>query len=92
MLARMSERELGMPQASLSGAGSELAIGLASKISLTDAAVLTTLDAIQVFGGMGYMRETGVEKLMRDAKYCQVYPRPNWIARDELLELQRERH
>ncbi len=92
MLARMSERELGMPQASLAGAGSELAVGLASKISLTDAAVLTTLDAIQVFGGMGYMRETGVEKLMRDAKYCQVYPRPNWIARDELLELQRERH
>ncbi|MBK5229923.1 MAG: hypothetical protein JJE27_02010 [Thermoleophilia bacterium] len=96
MLARMSERELGMPPAPALGggdtAGSELAIGLARKISVSDAAVATTLDAVQVFGGMGYMHETGAEKLMRDAKYCQVYPRPNWIARDELLELQRERH
>jgi alkylation response protein AidB-like acyl-CoA dehydrogenase len=96
MLARMSERELGMPPAPALGggdtAGTELAIGLARKISVSDAAVATTLDAVQVFGGMGYMRETGAEKLMRDAKYCQVYPRPNWIARDELLELQRERH
>lgn len=87
MLARMSERELGMPQPAVGER--ELAVGLAAKIAITDAAVLTSLDAIQVFGGMGYMRETGVEKLMRDAKYCQIYPRPNWIARDELLELQR---
>jgi alkylation response protein AidB-like acyl-CoA dehydrogenase len=87
MLARMSERELGMPQPTVGDR--ELAVGIAAKIAITDAAVLTSLDAIQVFGGMGYMRETGVEKLMRDAKYCQIYPRPNWIARDELLELQR---
>jgi alkylation response protein AidB-like acyl-CoA dehydrogenase len=89
MLARMSERELGMPQPLSSTAGDALAVGLAAKIAATDAAVLTTIDAIQVFGGMGYMRETGVEKLMRDAKYLQLYPRPNWLCRDELLELQR---
>lgn len=89
MLARMSERELGMPQPAAPSGDRELAVGLAGKIAITDAAVLTTIDAIQVFGGMGYMRETGVEKLMRDAKYCQIYPRPNWVARDELLELQR---
>ena len=29
------------------------------------------------------------EKLLRDAKYCQLYPTPNWIARDALLETQR---
>lgn len=92
MLARMSERELGMPQPPVPKGESELAVGLAGKIAISDAAVATTLDAVQVFGGMGYMRETGVEKLMRDAKYCQLYPRPNWIARDQLLELQRERH
>jgi alkylation response protein AidB-like acyl-CoA dehydrogenase len=89
MLARMSERELGMPQPAAESAGGALAVGLAGKIAITDAAVESTLDAIQVFGGMGYMRETGVEKLMRDAKYCQIYPRPNWAMRDDLLELQR---
>lgn len=89
MLARMSERELGMPQARIAEAADPLAVALAAKIAATDAAVATAIDAIQVFGGMGYMRETGVEKLMRDAKYLQLYPRPNWICRDDLLELQR---
>lgn len=90
MLARMSERELGIPLAQVPPGGNPLAVGLAAKIAATDAAVESTIDAIQVFGGMGYMRETGVEKLMRDAKYCQLYPRPNWLCRDELLELQRK--
>lgn len=89
MLARMSERELGMPQPAVPAGEREFAVALAGKISVTDAAVLSTIDGVQVFGGMGYMRETGAEKLMRDTKYCQVYPRPNWVARDELLELQR---
>lgn len=89
MLARMSERELGMKIPQVDAKDDELAVALATKIALSDAAVLSTIDAIQVFGGMGYMRETGVEKLMRDAKYCQLYPRSNWIARDDLLELQR---
>ncbi len=62
---------------------------LARKTAVTDAAVLSTIDAVQVFGGMGYMHETGVEKLMRDAKYCQLFPTPNWHARDALLEFTR---
>lgn len=61
---------------------------LALKIAATDAAVRITTDAVQVFGGVGYMHETGVEKLMRDAKYCQLFPEPNWVARDELVHLQ----
>ena len=61
--------------------------GLAAKIAASDAAVETTTDAVQVFGGAGYMHETGVEKLMRDAKCLQLWPEPNWIARDLLLEL-----
>ena len=28
---------------------------------------------VQIFGGYGYMRETGVERLMRDAKITQIY-------------------
>ena len=89
MLARISERRLAItPQPDLTGR-IDLATALAQKIVSTDAAVESTIDAVQVFGGMGYMHETGAEKLMRDAKYCQLYPTPNWLARDELLELQR---
>jgi alkylation response protein AidB-like acyl-CoA dehydrogenase len=58
---------------------------LALKIAVTDAAVRSTTDAVQVFGGAGYMHDTGVEKLMRDAKYCQLFPEPNWAAQDELV-------
>jgi alkylation response protein AidB-like acyl-CoA dehydrogenase len=49
------------------------------KVATTDAAVATTTDAVQVFGGAGYMHETGIEKLMRDAKSLQVWPEPNWV-------------
>jgi alkylation response protein AidB-like acyl-CoA dehydrogenase len=61
---------------------------LALKITVTDAAVRWTTDAVQVFGGTGYMHETGVEKLMRDAKYCQLFPESNWVAQDELVHLE----
>ncbi len=85
MLARMAERRLG---GTVPGAP-RLAAALAARIGATDAAVVTTTDAVQVFGGMGYMVETGVEKLMRDAKACQLYPMSNWLAREWLLELER---
>jgi alkylation response protein AidB-like acyl-CoA dehydrogenase len=62
---------------------------LVAKVAATDAAVMSTTDAVQVFGGSGYMVETGIEKLMRDAKYCQLFPEPNWVAQDELLRLER---
>ncbi len=79
--------ETASPGGSAESAG--LADALAAKVSATDAAVATTTDAVQVFGGIGYMLETGVEKLMRDAKYCQLYPEPNWLAREELVRLER---
>jgi alkylation response protein AidB-like acyl-CoA dehydrogenase len=44
---------------------------------------------VQVFGGTGYMVETGIEKLMRDAKYCQLFPEPNWVAHDEMMRIER---
>jgi alkylation response protein AidB-like acyl-CoA dehydrogenase len=61
---------------------------LALKVAVTDTAVRGTTDAVQIFGGTGYMHETGVEKLMRDAKYCQLYPEPNWATQDELVHRQ----
>jgi len=43
-----------------------------------------TTDAIQVFGGHGYMREYPIEKYMRDAKITQIYEGTNQIQRDEI--------
>jgi acyl-CoA dehydrogenase len=38
-----------------------------------DAAMATATDAVQVFGGYGYVKDYPVEKLMRDAKLLQIY-------------------
>jgi acyl-CoA dehydrogenase len=38
-----------------------------------DAAMQTAIDAVQVFGGYGYVKDYPVEKLMRDAKVLQIY-------------------
>ena len=51
-----------------------------------DAAVANASDAIQVLGGNGYMREYGVEKLLRDAKLTQIYEGTNQINRFEIVE------
>lgn len=70
------------------GDGGLLAATLAAKVAASEAAAQTTIDAVQIFGGSGYMRDSGVEKLMRDAKYCQLYPEPNWRARAQLVALE----
>jgi acyl-CoA dehydrogenase len=44
-----------------------------AKCFAADTAMRVTTDAVQVFGGYGYMREYPVEKLMRDAKVIQIY-------------------
>ena len=40
-----------------------------------------TTDAVQVFGGYGYMKEYPVEKLMRDAKLLQIYEGTSQVQR-----------
>ena len=40
-----------------------------------------TTDAVQVFGGYGYIKEYPVEKLMRDAKLFQIYEGTSQIQR-----------
>ena len=40
-----------------------------------------TTDAVQFFGGYGYMKDYPVEKLMRDAKILQIYEGTNQIQR-----------
>jgi len=46
-----------------------------------DATMRITTDAVQVFGGYGYMKEYPVEKLMRDAKLLQIYEGTSQIQR-----------
>lgn len=53
-----------------------------AKVFATDVAMKVTVDAVQVMGGSGYMREYPVEKMMRDAKILQIYEGTNQIQRN----------
>jgi acyl-CoA dehydrogenase len=46
-----------------------------------DTAMEVTTDAVQIFGGYGYIKEYPVEKLMRDAKLYQIYEGTSQIQR-----------
>ena len=52
-----------------------------AKIVATDVAMRVSIDAVQLFGGYGYMKEYPVEKMMRDAKLLQIYEGTNEIQR-----------
>jgi len=53
-----------------------------AKVFASDIAMKVTTDAVQIFGGYGYMREYPVEKMMRDAKILQIYEGTNQIQRN----------
>jgi butyryl-CoA dehydrogenase len=62
-----------------------------AKVFASDMAMKVTTDALQIFGGYGYMREYPVEKMMRDAKILQIYEGTNQIQRNVIgLELSKE--
>jgi alkylation response protein AidB-like acyl-CoA dehydrogenase len=52
-----------------------------AKWTASDTAMRVATDAVQLFGGAGYSRETGIERLMRDAKGAQIYEGTNQIHR-----------
>ena len=52
-----------------------------AKWTASDTAMRVATDAVQLFGGSGYSRETGIERLMRDAKGAQIYEGTNQIHR-----------
>ncbi len=59
-------------------------IGVASSLAkwtASDTAMRVATDAVQLFGASGYSRETGIERLMRDAKGAQIYEGTNQIHR-----------
>ena len=53
-----------------------------AKWTASDTAMRVATDAVQLFGGTGYSRETGIERLMRDAKGAQIYEGTNQIHRE----------
>jgi len=55
--------------------------GAMAKMYAGDVAMKVTTDAVQIFGGYGFMREYPVEKLMRDAKIYQIFEGTNQIQR-----------
>jgi alkylation response protein AidB-like acyl-CoA dehydrogenase len=68
------------------GAGRPTKFSAMSKCFASDMAVQVCLDAIQVYGGYGYMKEYPVEKYLRDAKITQIYEGTNQIQRDEIAK------
>jgi alkylation response protein AidB-like acyl-CoA dehydrogenase len=57
-----------------------------AKVVGSDVAMSVSLDAVQVFGGYGYMKEYPVEKMLRDAKILQIYEGTNQIQRNEIAQ------
>ncbi len=57
-----------------------------AKMFATDMAIDVTNNAIQIFGGYGYMREYPVEKMMRDARILQIYEGTNQIQRNVIAQ------
>jgi acyl-CoA dehydrogenase len=56
-------------------------LDLFRKAFAADLAMRVATDAVQIFGGYGYMKESPVEKLMRDAKLLQIYEGTSQIQR-----------
>jgi butyryl-CoA dehydrogenase len=65
-----------------SGAKNISKISAMAKVFSSDVAMKVTVDAVQVLGGYGYMRDYPVEKMMRDAKILQIYEGTNQIQRN----------
>ena len=52
-----------------------------AKVFASETAMWVTTQAVQVYGGYGYMRDYPVEKLMRDAKATEIFEGTNEILR-----------
>jgi alkylation response protein AidB-like acyl-CoA dehydrogenase len=96
MLAEMARdvaaaRALTREAAAAKDRGESLAeVSSLAKWTASDVAMRVATDTVQLFGATGYSRETGVERLMRDAKGAQIYEGTNQIHRlivaDEVLK------
>ena len=55
-----------------------------AKVFASDTAMKVTTDAVQIFGGAGYMKDYPIEKMMRDAKITQIYEGSNQVLRNAI--------
>lgn len=53
-----------------------------AKVAISEAAIASNLDAIQIFGGNGYMTENGIERGLRDAIPSTIFSGTSEIQRD----------
>jgi alkylation response protein AidB-like acyl-CoA dehydrogenase len=74
-----------------SGARNVTETSAMAKVFASDAAMKVTVDAVQICGGAGYMRDYPVEKMMRDAKILQIYEGTNQILRSAIAVNLRKR-
>jgi len=74
-VARLNTEHLLLQYMAMADAGVRPTMAEASAVKLyaAQAAVDVTSEAVQVFGGNGYMAENHVEQLYRDAKVLQIY-------------------
>jgi alkylation response protein AidB-like acyl-CoA dehydrogenase len=74
-VARMNLTNLIFRQIELASAGKQMNLAEASacKLYAARSAMHVALEAVQLFGGNGYMSEYRVEQLCRDAKVLQIY-------------------
>jgi alkylation response protein AidB-like acyl-CoA dehydrogenase len=89
MLVGLEAGEAALKQAAESSGtgGPRVSACRAAKVFAVDRAMAATLDGVQIHGGYGYMRDYGMERLMRDAKYCQSFPRSS---QEEILSMLEE--
>lgn len=73
-----SRNGVGRSRSGLDGVTSRVAI---AKLAASEAARRTADEAVQIYGGYGYMRHYPVEKLLRDAKASEIYEGTNEILR-----------
>ena len=52
-----------------------------AKVYASETAMWTTVEAVQIHGGYGFVKEYHVERMMRDAKITQIYEGTNEIQR-----------
>jgi len=52
-----------------------------AKYFATDVCMMVTTDAVQILGGYGYMKDYPLERMMREAKFLQIYEGTNQIQR-----------
>jgi butyryl-CoA dehydrogenase len=75
-----------------SGAKDFTAESAMSKVFASDVAMRVTTDAMQIFGGVGYMRDYPIEKMFRDAKITQIYEGSNQVLRNAIaFELRKKK-